>query len=84
MISFEDFLMQEECDKYNMLQECNSYIKSKDREIKRLENQLQQKENTIKGVREKVEELAKLYDDNYTVSDKAKDILEILDKVSDE
>lgn len=36
MIHFEDFIMQDEADKYNMLQECNAYIKSKDKEIERL------------------------------------------------
>lgn len=41
MISFEDFLMQYECDKYNILQECNAII--------------QQKENIIKEVREYIE-----------------------------
>ena len=59
MISFEDFLTQDEADKYNMLQECNSYIKSKDREIKWLENQLQQKENIIKEVREYIKNHSK-------------------------
>ena len=43
-----------------------------------IKNYIRQKENIIKEVREKVEELAKLYDDNYTVSDKAKDILELI------
>ena len=38
MISFDEFLKQDECDKYNMLQECNAII--------------QQKENIIKEVRE--------------------------------
>ena len=38
MISFDEFLKQDEADKYNMLLECNAII--------------QQKENTIKEVRE--------------------------------
>ena len=38
MISFDEFLKQDEEDKYNMLQECNAII--------------QQKENIIKEVRE--------------------------------
>lgn len=38
MISFDEFLKQDECDKYNMLQECGAYIKSKDKEIERLNN----------------------------------------------
>ena len=38
MISFDEFLKQDEADKYNMLQECNAII--------------QQKENIIKEVRE--------------------------------
>lgn len=42
MISFDEFLKQEECDKYNMLQECNAII--------------QQKENIIKEVREYIKE----------------------------
>ena len=41
MISFDEFLKQDECDKYNMLQECNAII--------------QQKENIIKEVREYIE-----------------------------
>ena len=36
--------------------------------------------NIIKEVREEIKKLANLYDDNYTITDKAKDILEILDK----
>ena len=40
MISFDEFLKQDEADKYNMLQECNAII--------------QQKENIIKEVREEV------------------------------
>lgn len=38
MISFDEFLKQDEADKYNMLQECNAII--------------QQKENIIKEVRD--------------------------------
>ena len=41
MISFDEFLKQDEADKYNMLQECNAII--------------QQKENIIKEVREYIE-----------------------------
>ena len=78
MISFEDFLAQDEADKYNMLQECNSYIKSKDREIKWLENQFQQKENIIKEVREYIEHNIVDYITNY--DDLREKLLEILDK----
>lgn len=44
MISFDEFLKQDEADKYNMLQECNAII--------------QQKENIIKEVREYINEYA--------------------------
>lgn len=36
MIGYHDFISQDDEDKYNMLQECNAYIKSKDKEIERL------------------------------------------------
>ena len=82
MIHFEDFIMQDEADKYNMLQEYNTYIKSKDREIKWLENQLQQKENIIKKVREYIEN-ENYKEENICMINGVK-ILEILDKVDKE
>ena len=74
MISFDEFLKQDECDKYNMLQECNAII--------------QQKENKEKEIREYIL-THKLYCFKYdeeelfeiTTDKKAKDeLLEILDK----
>ena len=59
--------------------EIRDFCIKKDLKIFELEQELQQKEKIIKEVREKIKELANLYDDNYTVSDKAKDILEILE-----
>ena len=48
MISFDEFLKQDEADKYNMLQECNAYIKSKDKEISsKPENDMSFKLNNI-------------------------------------
>lgn len=38
MISFDEFLKQDEADKYNMLQECNAIIQQKGKEIERLNN----------------------------------------------
>lgn len=52
MISFEDFLMQDEADKYNMLQECNAYIKSKDKEIERLNSIINELEKFVKNCNE--------------------------------
>ena len=34
MISFDEFLKQDEADKYNMLQECNAIIQQKENIIK--------------------------------------------------
>ncbi len=80
MISFDEFLKQDEADEYNMLQECNAII--------------QQKENIIKEVREYVEKHIKYECDDafngkqfysYHLYDfDKKELLEILDKVSDE
>lgn len=53
MISFDEFLKQDECDKYNMLLEFIAYIKSKDKEIERLNNI--------------IKELQKIDDSNYYV-----------------
>ena len=63
MISFDEFLKQDEADKYNMLQECNAII--------------QQKENIIKEVREYIEL-------GLANEEEAEELLEILDKGSDE
>ena len=65
MISFDEFLKQDEADKYNMLQECNAII--------------QQKENIIKEVREKIENTTINCDG--VAEDLIDDIYEILDKV---
>lgn len=48
--------------------------------IKAQRYEMERLNNIIKEVREEIEKLSKLYDDNYTITDKAKDILEILDK----
>lgn len=68
MISFDKFLKQDETDKYNMLQECNAII--------------QQKENIIKEVREKLNNYTTRMEVlNYQISDLTKkELLEILDK----
>ena len=58
------------------------YFMEKDK-IKELEQEIERLNNIIKEVREEVEKLANLYDDNYTITDKAKDILETLDKEKD-
>ena len=60
-------------------------VKEKDqiltqRIIMKQEEEIERLNNIIKEVREEIEKLANLYDDNYTITDKAKDILEILDK----
>ena len=53
MIRFEDFLNQDECDKYNMLQECNAIIQQKEIEIKSSNKRIEHTSN----------ELQKLIDD---------------------
>ena len=50
MISFDEFLKQDEADKYNMLQECNAII--------------QQKENIIKEVKEDLHQVVKWCTEN--------------------
>ena len=95
MISFEDFFMQDEADKYNMLQECNAIIQQKDKElearkqlINKQDKELWTQEHIIKEVREYIEKCSILgvnevdsYCMDYDVRD---DLLEILDKVDDE
>lgn len=69
MISFDEFLKQDEADKYNMLQECNAII--------------QQKENVIKEVREYIKEacwLDEVNKPNALGHKQTMKILEILDK----
>ena len=76
MISFDEFLKQDEEDKYNMLQECNAII--------------QQKENIIKEAREKVNTIQfevrsndKKYSNLYITLKsilQGQELLEILDK----
>lgn len=73
MISFDEFLKQDEADKYNILQECNAII--------------QQKENIIKEVREEIKDrIERNKDISYIeITNKAyvreqEELLEILDK----
>ena len=40
MISFDEFLKQDEEDKYNMLQECNAIIQQKENIIKELQEDI--------------------------------------------
>lgn len=73
MISFDEFLKQDEADKYNMLLECNAII--------------QQKENIIKEVREWIRIVQTNEDKKHFEpiinTDELDYILEILDKVGD-
>ena len=76
MIRYDEFLKQDEEDKYNMLQECNAII--------------QQKENIIKEAREKVNTIQfevrsndKKYSNLYITLKsilQGQELLEILDK----
>lgn len=47
MISFDEFLKQDEADKYNMLQECNAIIQQKGKEIERLNNIINELESWL-------------------------------------
>jgi predicted RNase H-like nuclease (RuvC/YqgF family) len=49
VIRFEEFLKQDECDKYNMLQECNAIIQQKENIIKEKDKEIERlkKENNI-------------------------------------
>lgn len=94
MISFDEFLKQDEADKYNMLLECNAIIQQKENIIKEVREHCNLHLKTAKEViveSEKwleVEEQAEFAKkDIHTakvVKRNMEDILEILDKVDKE
>lgn len=47
MISFDEFLKQDECDKYNMLQECNAIIQQKENIINTFDTFIEEVYNHI-------------------------------------
>ena len=50
MISFDEFLKQDEADKYNMLQECNAIIQQKEKIIKEVREYIESKEYVKYGI----------------------------------
>ena len=73
--------LQQSVNAYVELCEKHKELKAEFNELKRENKQLQN--NRDKAI-ELLNELSNLYDDNYTVSDKAKDIIDILKGDSDE
>ena len=47
LIDYTNFINQEDCDKYNMLLECNAIIGNKNKEIERLNNIIDELEKYI-------------------------------------